>query len=372
METTAARSRTPVGPLNRDGGVIAGGHPDIEGGRLSACAKWPASAALAALLLLAGAGWVWSAPSEDPISVHFTAGAFLSQGFGGTAYDLSSSAAIGGVTSLSRLEFPQVQTEAGVRLSMSLNRAERRDWLFAASYEHSVFDFHGQMNDYDWSGISGYPPIPWSYTYSQDSTVAWQASGQVERRLFSLGPWSFSLYGSFLYQYAYHVENGLTGWQYDWNKTKSAYDLYTISDQTKDVLEYTLSSAIPGVGLMVDVRVFPWLRLELRGAYLRVYMADRDNHVLRTKLSTAAGWGNGASVDLATTVPFGKPTAALVPYIALDGNYLFYSVSTTQTQYWYGNADASNGAPQGTTYYGIGHVVTSNQFQVRVRFGLAF
>jgi hypothetical protein len=58
--------------------------------------------------------------------------------------------------------------------------------------------------------------------------------------------------------------------------------------------------------------------------------------------------------------------------MALDGELIYYSVSTTQTQYWYGNADAANGTPKGTTQKGVGHVVTSTQYQAGLRFGFTF
>ena len=47
-------------------------------------------------------------------------------------------------------------------------------------------------------------------------------------------------------------------------------------------------------------------------------------------------------------------------------------VKTTQTQYWYGNADAANGAPQGTTIYNVGHTITNAQLETGVSFGLTF
>jgi len=274
--------------------------------------------------------------------------------------------------SLSRLEFPDSQGEVGARVGIAIERNHRREWLIDATYLHSVLNFPGTMYDYDWTKYSAYPKIPWSYTSSQDSTSAWQSSIELARTLFSAGALSFALYGYFRYQYAYHVENTLSGWQYLWNSSKSAYDLYGISDQTQDVLEYTISSYAPGLGLLIDLAAVPRLHFALRACYTPVYASDQDNHILRTKLSTAAGWGNGTYADLAATLQLGDLAAAVVPYVALDGSFTYYSISTTQTQYWYGNADASNGAPQGTTLTGISHVITSNQYELDVRFGFAF
>jgi len=325
------------------------------------------------LFFTLGAVRAWPAPgaSITGTNVRFTVDAFVQKGFGGTAYDLSEDDG-GGITSLSQLEFPQVQAEAGVSLGMSINRDRERQWLIEASYSHSVFDIQGTMNDYDWTQYPVYPPIPWSYTHSQDSTLSWQAAMGIARRLFTVGSLSLSLYGSFRYQYASHVENTATGWQYVWDTSTSAYDLYGISDPTSDVLEYALMSYAPGLGVLFDLQVLPGLSFELRGCYTPVYASDRDDHKLRTKLSTASGWGNGADVDVRVVYQFGGPLAKVAPYVAADGEFVYYSISTTQTQYWYGNADASNGAPEGTTISGVGHVITSAQYQVGVRFGVAF
>jgi len=325
------------------------------------------------LLFGCGIASVWSAPKQSTTdsTVHLSAGAIAQKSFGQTSYDLLADQG-GGTIGLSRLEFPDTQAEVGARIGIAIERNNRRQWLIDATYLHSVLNFPGTMYDYDWTKYSAYPKVPWSYTSSQDSTSAWQSSIELARTLFSAGALSFALYGYFRYQYAYHVENTLSGWQYLWNSSSSAYNLYGISDQTQDVLEYTISSYAPGLGLLIDLEAVPRLHFALRACYTPVYASDQDNHVLRTKLSTAAGWGNGTYADLGAKLQIGDLAASVVPYVAVDGSFTYYSISTTQTQYWYGNADASNGAPQGTTLTGISHVITSNQYKLDVRFGFAF
>ena len=230
----------------------------------------------------------------------------------------------------------------------------------------------GTMNDYDWMQIAGYPKIPFSYTYSDDSTVSWHASLEAAWTFATVNPWSFSLYGTYRYQDISHVENSATGWQYVWNTTKNAYDLYVISDLTPDVLEYTFTSHTFGLGFLADLQAFPGFHVELRACDTPVYVSDQDDHKLRTKLSTASGWGNGVYADLRAVYQLPEIAAGVTPYVALDGEVIYYVVDTTQTQYWYGNADAGNGTPQGTLITGVGHVITSTQYQLGLRIGFSF
>jgi hypothetical protein len=227
------------------------------------------------------------------------------------------------------------------------------------------------MNDYDWTLYPGYPQVPWSYTYSQDSTTSWHASLEAAWTFAYAKPFSIALYGTLRYQSLSHVENTAIGWQYVFDTSSNEYGLYGVNIQTSDVLEYTLTSQTIGLGLLADLQGFPGFTLELRAAYTPVYMSDSDNHVLRTKLSTASGWGNGIYGDLRAIYKFPKGRI-LTPYVALDGELIYWVVNTTQTQYWYGNADAANGTPEGTLITGIGHIVTSAQYQAGFRFGFMF
>ncbi|MFI5368495.1 MAG: hypothetical protein ACHQ1F_05725 [Spirochaetia bacterium] len=119
---------------------------------------------------------------------------------------------------------------------------------------------------------------------------------------------------------------------------------------------------------MADLQVLSGLSLQLRAAFTPVFISDTDDHKLRTKLSTASGWGAGVYAKFRGKYQFPRYYKDFSTYIALDGELISYYVSTTQTQYWYATSDE----PQGTTYTGIGHVVTSTQFQVGLSFGFEF
>ena len=326
------------------------------------------------ILLILSATGVGAAPGTgaNESQVSFFVEPYLQKGLGGTAYDLFVDQG-GGQSALSRLEFPMASFAAGISTGIQVERNGKREWLFEAAVSHSTIPMAARMNDYDWFGLTGYPSIPWSYTYSNDSTFSWRASAEVAWTFSSAGPLSISLYAKYHYQYAYHVEDTLTGWQYVFSpSTGLPINTGWFSDSTTDVLEYALTAHEPGLGLMADMQALPGLSFELRAAFTPVYVSDRDDHKLRTKLSTASGWGAGLYANLRGTYQFPRYFKSFSTYIALEGELIYYSVSTTQTQYWYGNADAANGAPQGTTYTGIGHVITSTQFQIGLRFGFRF
>jgi len=325
------------------------------------------------LVLIFAALCAGAAPntSQDESRVTFFVQPLLLKGLGGTAYDLSFPTG-GGQSGLSRLEFPMASLEAGVTAGFSVEQNGKRAWLFEATVAHSTLPWHANMNDYDWSGLSGYPPIPWSYTYSTDTTTTLRASAEAAWTFASFGPLSLSLYATYHYQYASHVEDTLTGWQYvavTPATTPPSYNPVWFSDPTTDVLEYTLTAHEPGLGLMADLQVLTSLSLELRAAFTPVFISDTDDHKLRTKLSTASGWGAGVYANFQGKYQFPRYYKDFSTYIALDGELISYYVSTTQTQYWYGSADS---VPQGTLQTGIGHVVTSTQFQVGLSFGFEF
>lgn len=334
--------------------------------------EWKSVRPVFAFFIFVFAAPAWAAPPADEgsSSVRFFVEPILQKGLGGVAYDLSFYQGAGS-TGLSRLEFPQFSLEAGLAAGFSVSQGEKREWLVEASIAHSTVAFPGSMNDYDWTQYLSYPKVPFSYTYSADSTVSWHASLEAAWTFAFARPWSLALYGTYRYQDVSHGEDGYTGWQYAPDATSDGYVPMVISSTTPDVLEYTLSTHTIGVGLMGEVDPLPGLSAELRAAFTPVYASDRDDHKLRTKLSTASGWGTGFYGDMRATCVLSR-SSGVTPYLALEGEVIYYVVSTTQTQYWYGNADAANGAPQGTVVTGVGHVITSAQFEVGLRFGLMF
>ncbi|MFI5368496.1 MAG: hypothetical protein ACHQ1F_05730 [Spirochaetia bacterium] len=114
------------------------------------------------LVLIFAALCAGAAPntSQDESRVTFFVQPLLLKGLGGTAYDLSAYDPASGVTALSRLEFPMASLEAGLTAGFSVEQNGKRAWLFEATVAHSTLPWHANMNDYDWMGLPGIPPIP--------------------------------------------------------------------------------------------------------------------------------------------------------------------------------------------------------------------
>ena len=315
---------------------------------------------------LAGAFTASAAPADRdaPLQVSFLFEPVIQKGFGGTAYDLSFPAG-SGWTGLSRLEFPELALEAGGTVGITIDRGGRREWLIEAGATHSTFAISGSMNDYDWMQPGSYPRIPFSFTYCDDTTVSWRVSADAAWTVASAGPWLFAAFGMYRYQDTRHVEDTVTGWQYDWSATPYTLSYGYLPDA--DVLEYSLTSHSLGIGLLGEVAVTSAFSLQLRAAYTPVYVSDRDDHKVRTKLSTAEGWGNGIYANLRARYRLAPIGRAVTPYIALDGELVYYVVDTTQTQYWYGNQDPPT--PAGYQVTGVGHVITSLQYGIGLRIG---
>jgi hypothetical protein len=288
--------------------------------------------------------------------------------FGSSAYDLSVEESEGAAL-FSRLEFPQASFNAGVGIGISMYQGETPKWFAGGEFVHSVFGMGSKMEDYDGVQLSGYPVILFMDTYSDNSTTAWRVSAEAGWYFYSKENFSIAVLGTYQFQSVSHVEDTVLGWQYKYDDGTGTYTLREVYDSSDDVLEYTLTSHTIGLGFLAGLRLFGSVNLELRACYTPVYVSDQDDHKLRTKLSTASGWGSGLSTDLKAIYEFSSGPG-VTQYVALEGRLVYYVVNTTQTQYWYGSADS--GAPQGTTLTGVGHIITNTQYGVGLRFGVRF
>ena len=138
-----------------------------------------------------------------------------------------------------------------------------------------------------------------------------------------------------------------------WNETAGAYDLFLVQG-SEEALRYTLKAH--GFPLGLELRLAPGgrLALALELAYLPVYASDVDDHLLRNKLSTAAGLGHGAqgAIEVRFALSPGASAPARGAYLAARVEGLAWLVSTTQTQEWYGDDPAAPGDETGMVLSG--------------------
>ena len=284
---------------------------------------------------------------------------------GHTTYDLS--AAYSGGTVFSRLAFPLDSLQAGLRFQAENLQAGRREGSLAASVRASLNDPTARMIDEDWDQPTGYPKFAFSYTESGIDLSAWTFSLSAEKRLVSWPGADLLAAAGYTYQFLHEVALDFEGWYYEWNAGAGAYDLY-MQSYAGAALDYKVYYHTPSIGLRLVSYLHPLATVTLSSDLLLVYGADRDDHLLRTKLSTASGLGFGLALEGAGRLFLDRPGSG--PYLTLQAGLRWLRVSTDQRQYWYGSADPS--AAGGTVYEGIGHLMTSFQYGLSLSSGFAF
>jgi hypothetical protein len=315
------------------------------------------------VLLLLSAVLVPAAPAERQID--FTFGHSVAAMFGHTTYDLellSTEPAL-----LSKLEFPLDTTAAGIEARWDILRRERREWTVSLAAHINLSNPRAPMADSDYDDYAGYPPWMWSYTESDIAMSSLFASVSAGRRLISSG--AFELFAEAGYRFQYIDQEALnySGWQVAWNDVSLEWEVYLVA-YPETALKYTIIYHLASLGFLSDTRLTGRLHLAANASLLAVIASDRDDHILRTKLSTATGAGIGYLGGVRLSYRFREPDSS--PYIALSAELLGLRVSTTQTQSWY--ADTDGEPPAGTTYTGIPHIITSRQSRIEVSLGRHF
>jgi hypothetical protein len=307
-----------------------------------------------------------------PTRARFALEAELSEGFGRSAYDLS--VPIGTDVLMSRLEFPLDGVQASLHGLYSQLRTGEEIWRFELSGALGISDPICLMRDYDWVKPAGYPPIPFSYTESSVEAISASVSLRAARVFFVRGPVRLSVAAGYRFAYLFQSIRGYKGWQYVWNDTAGAYDLYLIQSY-QEAVRYTLySHAVP---LGVALRFAPAARLAFAMdlAYLPVYALDEDDHLLRNKLSTSSGIGHGLEGRLALLWRPGR--AGRAPggaglYLSCSVEGLLWFVSTTQTQRWYGDDPSAPGDETGMVLPGIDHHISNLELRAGIGVGFRF
>jgi len=310
-------------------------------------------------------------PGAAALEAGFEVEAAAGAGFGRAAYDLN--VPIGADAVMSRLEFPLDRVSVSLGGAFSLGSGGVELWRFALGGTLGLTDPNGLMRDYDWIKPAGFPPVPFSYTESPVQEVAGGASLRASRVLLSRGLLGLWVTAGYRFDYLFQSVRGYEGWQYVWNEVAGAYDLYLIWG-SEEALRYTLQ--VHGLPLGLDLRLSPGGRLgmALEVAYMPVYASDVDDHVLRNKLSTAAGLGHGVlgalELRFAMLPVAGAPARGL--YLAARVEGLAWLVSTTQTQEWYGDDPAGPGDETGMVISGIDHDISNLELRARVGVGFSF
>jgi hypothetical protein len=315
----------------------------------------------ALLLLLTALGPAASAQKQ----VDFSLGSAAALMFGHTTYDLELRE--GEPALLSKLEFPLDVLTAGIEARWDISGREKRRTVVTLSGLTNISAPRSLMADGDYDEYAGYPPWLWSYTESDVAMRSLFASAAVARSLFSADGLALFARAGYHFQYIYQEALNYSGWQVVWNDTTSEWLVYLVS-YPDTALTYTIFYHLASLGALAEVRLAPRLHLEANAAFLAVLASDRDDHLLRTKLSTATGAGAGYLAGLALRYRFRDRDGS--PYLGLSAELLGLRVRTSQTQKWY--ADTAGEPPAGTVYTGIPHIISSRQGRIVLELGRSF
>ncbi|HKK64792.1 MAG TPA: hypothetical protein VJ967_02980 [Clostridia bacterium] len=297
----------------------------------------------------------------------FTVAPYTEVVLGSTEYTLLAS----GVKS--RLEFPLNMLVLGLSSTYALRSGESEEWRFHLSAGTAVSGPWGVLKDHDWYLVEDAPPIKFSYTESDAEMFFFEVEAAVEKRLLSAR--DADLFGSLGYAFQYISQDalGYSGWQYVLVSSGDADNPPTfelLTDSYNGIaLEYTIAYHRLAAGGVLRWRPYRSFELELSLLPQLMYVSDRDDHVLRNKLSTAAGFGGGLAGCVSLSYRWqGNPEYQ--SYVSLNGGLLYLRAVTEQSQEWYGDDPGTSGNDTGQKYTGLTHVIQTLQGSFGVSAGV--
>jgi hypothetical protein len=320
--------------------------------------------------------------------VHYSFAPKLNFGFGHTTYTMdnvyiadTTGTIIG--KAKSELKFPLDAIYAGIEAEICFETSGYREWFINAAgtgdvlwgiissfYSRNIIDRWGVMTDGDWITPIGYNDFKWSYTESDVKFSYDMVSFQVGRRIHG---WEKAVtYAVIGYRYQKIVQNiiNVRGWQYDLRY--SPPPLHDI-DTTIHALDYEVTYHKPSIGILYDVRFNPQTHFELSAGYMHVFASDIDDHILRNKISEASGTGPGFYSSIEFSLIINPDNPGLKPFINLNADFSILSVSSAQTQKWYGDDPITdNYDDTGDISDNIPHKFSSMQLVLGIQVGLAF
>jgi len=273
----------------------------------------------------------------------------------------------------SKLEFPLNSLVLGGRYRYAVQSGGVDEWRFQLSAETTVAGPWGLMKDHDWYVFSGYPPVKFSYTESEVEMAYFDINTSFEKRLFSRS--DFHLYSRAKYGYQQIEQDalGFNGWQYVLisegdEETNPTFELVPMDSNLK-ALEYKIIYHSFGFGGRFDWSPLREVRLSVGLMPQLVYLQDRDDHVLRNKLSIARGFGLGGEGDAVLSYSWGEDENYR-PYVSLRAQLKYIWANTEQTQEWYDSEPNTGEDETGLRYTGITHIVESLQVDLSLSAGV--
>lgn len=307
--------------------------------------------------------------SEGSPRIHFTLQPSVGTNIGYTKYVMDIFGNLDSTTQgqlKSALKFPLNTVMAGARFGISPSTMSHAQWSVEGGVFTNVNSPSNLMTDGDWETIPGVFSSQFSYTESDAKLTSVLISLEGYRSIWQKKSLSLDVMGGLRYQNINEDINGFSGWQ---------LDTFGVSHNISGdglVLTYKVTYKMPMIGLRGQMAASPNLLFSLTTAYSPFYVSDIDNHLLRNKIATAHGWGNGVLGILNARLGLGSRTARQMPFVDLAGEFTWMSASIPQTQFWYGDDPATPGDDTGLQLTNIPHRIISTQLHLSARVGMAF
>jgi hypothetical protein len=281
---------------------------------------------------------------------------------GYTNYELISREEYPYVYSL--LEFPLNTIYLGAAALWTFESAEKPDRELFVGAIINVTDPTAVMKDSDWVEPFGWPKLIFSYTESRATLTAFEIAIEGRRRIY---PYNVKgLYATGGYRFLRYAENvfGYEGWYL--NLDTGQPENYTPNPGDL-AIEYYVNFHTAFAGLFYRWIDLARLRLEIGSDLALLFTNDYDDHVLRGKVMTAAGFGLGfRALGAIAIFPFGREhKRSLYIKLSTEANYLAANIE--QTQRWYRDEDT---IPAGTVISGIVHEIRSLQIGAELSVGM--
>jgi len=275
---------------------------------------------------------------------------------GDTTYTITGSDFLyAGDRGKSELEFP-IDTNF-VKLGIHTNLMERID--LSLDYSWSVDDDAGTMKDTDWSSRIGSYPYVISKSDSEIDAKEWNFDAKYMLKQIDLQD------NNFLDTLKIYVGGGYKHQEFDYdiknvNKTSAYFTSFNGSTQGK-VLDYEVEYDVWYISCYLNlINSKKNIDFSIGFEYgPDVDVEDKDDHILRSKLSTASGDGTYYKFAAGVSWAFWQDFTASVYY-----NHIDFDTDGTQNQYFY------DGAYKGLTYSNIDWESDSSQdiFGVKVTY----
>lgn len=305
---------------------------------------------------------VQPAAPQDQKKTIFTIEPELSYSFGETQYEMVLRSGDVGVTGIrSLLEFPVNVFSMGTTVRLVGNAGTRHPWGLALTLTTNINDPAGKMRDGDWLLLASGQEFKFQYTESEQKMSSYTIALEASRGFKSGRRTSFDLLLGYRFQRIVQDLYGYSGWYWDGGEVPIRGD--------EHALYYRVLYHSPSLGFRLKVGNPDRTNYHFQAAFSPTYMKDHDDHLLRFKVATAAGWGEGILCQSGIRFNL-KKEARNRPYLELVARFAYIHGSPSQTQRWYGDDPASPEDDTGIEISGIPHTIKLTQLSLGARLGV--